>query len=1199
MLGQFLRIKILLFVFCSFFVLTGLSQAAVTQVDLTADQQSPIINTSGPFLFNATAADGIGPQQYQFWVFDPNDGLWHMLQDYSTNDAFLFDPLIPGSYQVLVYAREAGSTAQYEALDTMWYHVVSDPPVTGVTLTSDKQSPLQAGDIINLVANSTGGTGSYEYQFWIWDLNSPCFSNSSAPECSGEWYRWQDYSPQDSMNFDFWVAGNYKFLVYSRSAGSIAKFEAQAVFNVNILDFNSVTQVNLTSDKQSPYIPVGDDTVTFTASALDGVGPQEYQFWLYNAASSQWTMKQDYSTTDTFQWSFLHYETPFGSSKIMVYARSAGSTAEYEAEASIWFDLLSDTPVSSVTLEMSETSPSELSAIGNVIVLATSDIEFTDFQFLLMSPDGTWSVLRDYSLYGGFQEIVEWTPAEEGVYQIVVNARALGNDTLYDARASAWFVVTNSPPVTSVRLSADNPSPLQTGEMVNLIANATGGSGSYEYQFWLWDKDSPCFISNSSTPSPPECDGEWLMWWDYGWHDWMSFEFFSSGRYIFKVYARSVGSTVAFESQTSMTYMVADDPPVTQVSLVANVPSPVSVVDISGPVEFTAAATDGTGQLEYQFWIKRDEKVSTWTMAQDYSIVNTLIWDIMSLEPPVEGNHQIKVYARSAGSTLEYEAQATIELVVVYDRPVTEVSLVADKPSPSSLSSVGTVIFNSTASGGNCSEPPVYQYWLMSPEGAWALVRDYDDPLAPDSQWSWTPLESGSYKVMVYAKCGWSQALYEAEASMWFNVSIGDPVTGVTLSADRTSPLLEDTMYGQDVTFIANALDGAGPQEYQFWIWDKGSPCFSYNPAPECSGEWYRWQDYSSQDWMSFNFYWTGHYKVHVYSRGAGSLAQFEAEAGMGFDIVSSAPVTEVSLTADKTSPAELSSVGTVILNAVALDGTGPQEYQFWVHDPSTSQWNMLQDYSTTDSAPWTPTLSGSYQILVYSRSSGSIADYEAYKTLWFNVSDNQPVTGVTLVTDKSEYSLLSTVGIVNITAGALDGTGPQEYQFWLYDPNAGKWNMLRDYGTSAYFAWTPTATGSYQILVYARSAGSTNAYEAQRSIQFHLVNDTPVTGVTLTPDKQSPLNIGDIVTLTANATGGTGTYEYQFWVWDRNSPCFSSSPPAECRGEWYRWQDYTSQDWMSFNFNVVGDYQIAVYTRNAGSDAKFEAQSGKYFAVQ
>ncbi|HEY6114961.1 MAG TPA: hypothetical protein VI172_03295 [Candidatus Dormibacteraeota bacterium] len=66
----------------------------------------------------------------------------------------------------------------------------------------------------------------------------------------------------------------------------------------------------------------------------------------------------------------------------------------------------------------------------------------------------------------------------------------------------------------------------------------------------------------------------------------------------------------------------------------------------------------------------------------------------------------------------------------------------------------------------------------------------------------------------------------------------------------------------------------------------------------------------------------------------------------------------------------------------------------------------------------------------------------------------------------------------LTVTAGS-SRCGTPQYEFWLLAPG-GAWTMQRPYG-GASWSWSTAglASGTYQVGVWARQAGSTNSYDA------------------------------------------------------------------------------------------------------------------------
>ncbi|HLZ07717.1 MAG TPA: triple tyrosine motif-containing protein, partial [Chloroflexota bacterium] len=87
------------------------------------------------------------------------------------------------------------------------------------------------------------------------------------------------------------------------------------------------------------------------------------------------------------------------------------------------------------------------------------------------------------------------------------------------------------------------------------------------------------------------------------------------------------------------------------------------------------------------------------------------------------------------------------------------------------------------------------------------------------------------------------------------------------------------------------------------------------------------------------------------------------------------------------------------------------------------------------------------------------------------------PATAISVTPN---VTLPSHVGTpITWTATASGGTAtPLQYKFYLYTQGSG-WSLLQDYGPNETFTWTPTVAGTYQVQVWVRSAGSTQAYES------------------------------------------------------------------------------------------------------------------------
>jgi parallel beta-helix repeat protein len=262
--------------------------------------------------FSATASGGLGTFEYQFRLRTPA-GVWSVPQAYSATSNWTWNTtgLATGTYRVVVWVRNAGSAAAYEAFAFVDFVLVQ--PATGATLTPNPVSPQIPGTSVEFTATGLGGSGTFEYQF---RLRTP----------AGVWSVSQPYSatPTWTWNTTGLATGTYRLVVWVRNAGSAATYQAFA--SVDYLLAPPATGATLTPNPLSPQLPGA--SVDFAATGSGGLGTYEYQFRLRTPAGV-WSVSQPYSATPTWTWNTTGLAT--GTYRLVVWVRNAGSSATYEA----------------------------------------------------------------------------------------------------------------------------------------------------------------------------------------------------------------------------------------------------------------------------------------------------------------------------------------------------------------------------------------------------------------------------------------------------------------------------------------------------------------------------------------------------------------------------------------------------------------------------------------------------------------------------------------------------------------------------------------------------------------------------------------------------------------------------------------------------------------------------------------------------
>src|SRR5262249_55869769 len=149
----------------------------------------------------------LGPYSYRFYVF--NGSTWSVGRDWSPVDQWTWIPPSTGVYSLQVWVRNAGSGANWDAWAGSDSLTVTPPTTLPVTsLMVAPMAPLFAPAPAALSTITTGGTGPYSYQFWVF--------NGSG------WTIAQPWSPLSTFTWRPPTTGTYWLQVWVRNLGSSA-----------------------------------------------------------------------------------------------------------------------------------------------------------------------------------------------------------------------------------------------------------------------------------------------------------------------------------------------------------------------------------------------------------------------------------------------------------------------------------------------------------------------------------------------------------------------------------------------------------------------------------------------------------------------------------------------------------------------------------------------------------------------------------------------------------------------------------------------------------------------------------------------------------------------------------------------------------------------------------------------------------------
>ena len=236
-----------------------------------------------------------------------------------------------------------------------------------------------------------------------------------------------------------------------------------------------------------------------------------------------------------------------------------------------------------------------------------------------------------------------------------------------------------------------------------------------------------------------------------------------------------------------------------------------------------------------------------------------------------------------------------------------------------------------------------------------------------------------------------------------------------------------------------------------------------------------------------------------------------------------------------------------VTVNGAAIGGSGTYTYEYYYKLSSSNNWTKFG--STANNAVLTPSAAGKYDIRVYAKDSNGKAGVKNFSLTVTNLLKNNSTVS------KTEF----TIGeAITVTAAASGGTGPYTYEMYYKRSTVNNWTK---FGSNGKGTFQPGSAGTFEIRIYVKDNAGTTAVK-----NFTLTGtaQTPLTNNT-TLNKTS-VNVGETAVVTGAASGGLGTYTYEFYY---------------KLGSESSWTKFGTKDSAELQPKTAGQYDIRVYVKD------------------
>jgi N-acetylmuramoyl-L-alanine amidase len=245
----------------------------------------------------------------------------------------------------------------------------------------------------------------------------------------------------------------------------------------------SCSAATLTAAPPSPH--TGGGTVVETATATChggsgyayGAGTPEFRFWEFDPGS-RWSMVQDYSVTNTFNWNTTGLAN--GDYRLEVDVRSIDESVAYDVVVNITYHI-GPAPCTAANLTVAPASPGHT---GGTYTMTGSSASCPNpvYRFWVQDPGRAWSIVQDYTA----TTTHTWGPVgtyHVGDYNMEVDVRDASETTAYDTVKNIVYHLAGC---TGATLTPVPNGGVHGAVPVTLTATATC-PGTATYRFWIFD----------------------------------------------------------------------------------------------------------------------------------------------------------------------------------------------------------------------------------------------------------------------------------------------------------------------------------------------------------------------------------------------------------------------------------------------------------------------------------------------------------------------------------------------------------------------------------------------------------------------------------------------------------------------------------------------------------------------------------------
>ncbi len=494
-----------------------------------------------------------------------------------------------------------------------------------------------------------------------------------------------------------------------------------------------------------------------------------------------------------------------------------------------------------------------------------------------------------------------------------------------------------------------------------------------------------------------------------------------------------------------------------------------SEVTAGTAVTLYGKASGGVSPYTYAYYYKKSSD-SSWTS------IGTVYGSSTSQKftPTAAGTYNLKTIVKDNGGKT---AEKTFSLTVKEKAADLANSSTV---SPTTVTTNNSVTMTGKATGGTTPYKYAY-YYKLSSASTWTTVGT---EFGTATSATFKPTSAGTYNVKIIVK---DNAGTTAEKT--FTVTAKNALA----NSSTVSPTTVTT--NNSVTMTGKATGGTTPYKYAYYY--KLSSASTWTTVGT---------EFGTATSATFKPTSAGTYNVKIIVKdNAGTTAE------KTYTVTAYTPLVNSSSISSTKQPAGIA----LTLTGKASGGKTPYKYAMYYKRTENSKWNVVgTEYGTATSGSFTPVSAGTFDIKINVKDgNGTVTQKTFTFTATAALANNSSINANKLPAGNK----------VIVTAAASGGTSPYTYAMYYKRTENSKWNVLgTEYGTATSGTFTPVSSGSFDIKVKVKDKNGTIA---EKSFVFTaaepLVNSSTV--------NTTKLVLGNKLTMTGAASGGTAPYKYAF----------------------------------------------------------------------